>query len=733
MAIRLIEEYPNRVGAPTADYPHGVPRNKSTPTATDGTPFEQSWFRDQEGFFQGLMETAGITPSGQPDTVLNSDYLDALNRVTNGVIEVDMGGAADVSISTYQGRVAALKLTGALAADVDLIVPDTERMYWIIDETIGDFSVTVKTAAGTGVKLFGEASVVRSDGTNVVPFVNGMDRRVIYVDTIADLKAMAGLQLGNTVRTLGYYSPGDGGGNDYEIVASGTGTDDGGSFIDLDNGLQARGLFNGEVNVKQFGAVGDYDPSTGVGTNDAPFIQAASNYISRALRGAELIVNGRVLIDSSLSIGRGVTFKGSLKAIDLITPPGAANYQDLLTRSVIYVNPLATIDVGMASLEGVVLMRKGLVTPFADATEAANGIAAFAGTAIRATSYGSVVKNCFALGFEKLLTSAGNGRQLFENLKGDCTNGLEIGDGSFGIIRADNCHMWPYLTANQTWTTNALLQRSGTAYNIRNTADWAMFHNCFSYGYFEGFRVDSVNSCTLSGCGADNTSTGSSPDHAGSKGFIIDANSNGTVLLGCRGAANNQNIVLSSTATSRGTTIQSFVGHTTNIGILVNSGDVSIQGGELNNCQDAIYINNSTSKVSVGGGIQLKDISNLEVRYEIPNPNVEIGEILRVNAVPNRNLIGGAGAASGIVKTIASADPLPLPANGSFFNVSGTTSFGALSSRWPERIIYLRFDSSLTVFDGSINMAGNFTTSAGSVLCLVCDGSTWHEVSRSAN
>ena len=190
MAIRLIEEYPNRVGAPTADYPHGVPRNKSTPTATDGTPFEQSWFRDQEGFFQGLMETAGITPSGTPDTVLNSDYLDALNRVTNGVIEVNMAGAADVALSAYQGRVAALKLTGALAADVDLIVPNTERMYWIIDETTGDFSVTVKTAAGTGVKLFGAAGVVRSDGTNVVAYVNGADRRVIYAGSVAELTSI---------------------------------------------------------------------------------------------------------------------------------------------------------------------------------------------------------------------------------------------------------------------------------------------------------------------------------------------------------------------------------------------------------------------------------------------------------------------------------------------------------------------------------------------------------------
>jgi hypothetical protein len=92
--------------------------------------------------------------------------------------------------------------------------------------------------------LFLDASVV----ANTVAF-----------DSVADMQAAAFLRVGDRVRTLGYYAPGDGGGNDYKIVAAGTGTADGGSFIDLSgSGLQAKGLFvDGVVNVKQFGAVGD--------------------------------------------------------------------------------------------------------------------------------------------------------------------------------------------------------------------------------------------------------------------------------------------------------------------------------------------------------------------------------------------------------------------------------------------------------------------------------------------
>ena len=81
MAIRLIDQYPNRAGTPNADYPHGVPKNRSAPGAVDGTPFEQAWFRDKEGFMQSLLETAGITPSGIPDKVGASDYMDALVQI----------------------------------------------------------------------------------------------------------------------------------------------------------------------------------------------------------------------------------------------------------------------------------------------------------------------------------------------------------------------------------------------------------------------------------------------------------------------------------------------------------------------------------------------------------------------------------------------------------------------------------------------------------------------------
>jgi len=69
--------------------------------------------------------------------------------------------------------------------------------------------------------------------------------------------ADAELDIGQIIKTEGYFAIGDGGNNDYEVVAAATGTDDGGSFIDLTT-HQAKGLFPGRRNlVRQWGTKGD--------------------------------------------------------------------------------------------------------------------------------------------------------------------------------------------------------------------------------------------------------------------------------------------------------------------------------------------------------------------------------------------------------------------------------------------------------------------------------------------
>ena len=93
MAIRLIDRYPGRANPASDEYPQGSVKNKTSLDLNDGTPLEKDWANDKEAFFQGLLQSAGVTPSGTVDTVQNSDYLDSL------IILEDL--AASSAISTH--------------------------------------------------------------------------------------------------------------------------------------------------------------------------------------------------------------------------------------------------------------------------------------------------------------------------------------------------------------------------------------------------------------------------------------------------------------------------------------------------------------------------------------------------------------------------------------------------------------------------------------------------------
>ena len=74
--------YPGRAAAPSAEYPQGSIQNDSSGGAAgDGTPLDDRWANDVNGFLQSMLAVGGVTPSGVPDTVLASDYLAALRAV----------------------------------------------------------------------------------------------------------------------------------------------------------------------------------------------------------------------------------------------------------------------------------------------------------------------------------------------------------------------------------------------------------------------------------------------------------------------------------------------------------------------------------------------------------------------------------------------------------------------------------------------------------------------------
>ena len=102
---------------------------------------------------------------------------EAIADITN----ISVTGAADYTLDdtqyaehddatpTSESHVAAVKMTGTLTANQNIIVPSRNRarqLFW--NETTGSYTVTVKTSAGSGVTIpQGTLMEVLCDGTNV--------------------------------------------------------------------------------------------------------------------------------------------------------------------------------------------------------------------------------------------------------------------------------------------------------------------------------------------------------------------------------------------------------------------------------------------------------------------------------------------------------------------------------------------------------------------------------------
>ena len=117
----------------------------------------------------------------------NSGYW--LNLTNNNSTNPDTGGAGWVPVSQYGlGTVSGLGssnvtltatqygkqilvLTGALTANINLVFPNLATSWIIVNNTTGAFSITCKTASGTGVTVaqggWSTASTVQGDGTNI--------------------------------------------------------------------------------------------------------------------------------------------------------------------------------------------------------------------------------------------------------------------------------------------------------------------------------------------------------------------------------------------------------------------------------------------------------------------------------------------------------------------------------------------------------------------------------------
>lgn len=95
---------------------------------------------------------------------------DAIAKRTSIVLAGSDVTLTALNYASDQSRSLALNFTGTLSANVNVIVPAKSKMYLVTNNaTVGPYTVTVKTSAGSGVVVTGTGvTLVYCDGTDVI-------------------------------------------------------------------------------------------------------------------------------------------------------------------------------------------------------------------------------------------------------------------------------------------------------------------------------------------------------------------------------------------------------------------------------------------------------------------------------------------------------------------------------------------------------------------------------------
>lgn len=155
-------------------------------TLTDPSVLGDGWFFMIYNTGSGIL---ALTPAaGQINDAasLNAELGEGFMVVTDGtdfftvgkvassssgltLLTKSVAGGTDVTLTSTEAAYGILYFTGLLTANINVIVPTAVRDWIIYNNTTGAYTLTVKTAAGTGIAVTqGNRQILACDGTNVV-------------------------------------------------------------------------------------------------------------------------------------------------------------------------------------------------------------------------------------------------------------------------------------------------------------------------------------------------------------------------------------------------------------------------------------------------------------------------------------------------------------------------------------------------------------------------------------
>jgi hypothetical protein len=119
------------------------------------------------------------TPAlGDNDTSIATSAF--VQGTVNGVLNKSVAGSANVTLTAIEAGNGIWILTGALNANIDVIVPGTSKQMLVVNRTTGAYTLRVKTSAGAGVYVMqGMQQELFCDGTDVKVATNDFSNQVL--------------------------------------------------------------------------------------------------------------------------------------------------------------------------------------------------------------------------------------------------------------------------------------------------------------------------------------------------------------------------------------------------------------------------------------------------------------------------------------------------------------------------------------------------------------------------
>ena len=142
--LDLEARFSPRIIPASTEYPYGELKPNTSTGSNDGTPVTAALGNDLEGFKQAAITRANIDPSGSPDTAVNSQLLNALDKRYLGI---------DYQTWTFA--------TGGLLTDCSQAVKHTDGNYYSWSGVFPEGGKVV--TAGTNPAAIGSGYVPRTD------------------------------------------------------------------------------------------------------------------------------------------------------------------------------------------------------------------------------------------------------------------------------------------------------------------------------------------------------------------------------------------------------------------------------------------------------------------------------------------------------------------------------------------------------------------------------------------